>query len=470
MAEAARIQGLPERNHIAVIGDGALTGGMAFEALNNAGVSDANMLLVLNDNRISIDAGVGAMKEYLRRATDFKLDHRIKTYRFQESNLFESLHFNYSGPVDGHDIPQLTKSLQHLKNIKGPKILHIITTKGKGYKPAEKHQTKYHSVASHEARQEEAKAWQNKGAKYQDVFGQSLLELAENNPKIVGITPAMPTGSSLHYLMDKFPERAFDVGIAEQHAVTFAAGLASQGLKAYCVIYSTFLQRAYDQVIHDVCLQNLPVVFCLDRAGLVGEDGATHQGVFDIASLKAIPNLILASPINEAELRHMLYTAQFCDRPIAIRYPRGRGVLENWKEQFKKLDIGKSQLLSQGEKLLVLSYGPVGNHVIRAEKELRKESISFSHVNMRFVKPFDSEMLTEQCQKHEYILCIEDGVVSGGFGSSVLEFVEKHQFNNRVRCLGVADEFIEQASVFEQQQQCGIDPDSILKHIRSYFD
>ncbi|MBT3933584.1 MAG: 1-deoxy-D-xylulose-5-phosphate synthase [Bacteroidetes bacterium] len=500
MAEASQLEGCVERNHIAVIGDGALTGGMAFEALNNAGVSDANLLVVLNDNRISIDAGVGALKEYLMRATASpsfnririrlwqflgrisklgpdaqataaKLEHRIKTHLFKESNLFESLRFRYFGPIDGHDIPKLTKILSDLKKIEGPKLLHVMTVKGKGYEPAEKYQTKYHSVSAHEPKIPGLEnVVQKQSTKYQDVFGITLVELAKENEKIIGITPAMPTGSSLHYLMDAFPDRAFDVGIAEQHAVTFAAGMATKGFKPYCVIYSTFLQRAYDQLIHDVCLQNLPVVFCIDRAGLVGEDGATHQGAFDIAFLKAIPNIAIASPLNEVELRHLLYSAQFYNSPIAIRYPRGGGVLDHWQEEFKMMEIGKGQVISEGEKLLVLTFGPIGNHVIEASKSLNKEGIVFTHADMRFAKPLDEQLLLKLCSKHQKIICVEEGITSGGFGSAILEFIEDHELHISVKRLGFSDEFIEHASVEEQQEMCGLSPEKITETIRLVYN
>jgi len=455
MALASNLKGDLQKQHIAVIGDASIASGMAFEGLNHAGVTNANLLVVLNDNAIGIDPSVGALKQYLTKA-------RVG-YKPSQDNIVEALNFKYFGPVDGHDIEGLLKIFEDLKNISGPKFLHVVTTKGKGLKKAEENQVKYHAPGKFVADTGELLPYNTDGLplKYQDVFGLTLLELAEKNEKIIGITPAMPTGSSLNYMMDAFPERAFDVGIAEQHAVTLAAGMATQGFTVFCAIYSTFLQRAYDQVIHDVALQNLPVIFCLDRAGLVGEDGATHHGVFDIAYLRCIPNLMIAAPADEVELRNLLYTAQLdLKSPLVIRYPRGRGVKLNWKQEFKKVEFGKGSLLKSGSKLAVISIGSIAENV-RFAIEMLPETNQVAHYDAKFVKPLDEKLLHEIFKKYDKIITIEDGVISGGFGSAVLEFASKHQYHPEIKCLGIPDSFIEQGTVHQLQEIAKIDVHSI---------
>ena len=455
MALASNLKGDLQKQHIAVIGDAAIASGMAFEGLNHAGVTNANLLVVLNDNAIGIDPSIGALKQYLTKA-------RVG-YKPAQNNIIEALNFKYFGPVDGHDIEGLLKIFEDLKNISGPKFLHVITTKGKGLKKAEENQVKYHAPGKFEADTGELLPYNTDGLplKYQDVFGLTLLELAEKNEKIIGITPAMPTGSSLNYMMDAFPERAFDVGIAEQHAVTLAAGMATQGFTVFCAIYSTFLQRAYDQVIHDVALQNLPVIFCLDRAGLVGEDGASHHGVFDIAYLRCIPNLMIAAPADEVELRNLLYTAQLdLKSPLVIRYPRGRGVKLNWKQEFKRVEFGKGSLLKSGSKLAVISIGSIAENV-RLAIEMLPEADQVAHYDAKFVKPLDEKLLHEIFKKYDKIITIEDGVVSGGFGSAVLEFASKHQYHPEIKCLGIPDGFIEQGTIHQLQEIAKIDVNSI---------
>ena len=461
MAIASNLKGETEKQHIAVIGDSSIASGMAFEALNHAGVSDANLLIVLNDNTMGIDPSVGALKEYFANVKAGKA--------VRKNNIIEALNFNYSGPINGHDLKALLKELERLKSVKGPKFLYVISTKGKGLKKAEQDQVKYHAPGKFNAKTGEliAKSTVIQPPKYQDVFGHTIVELAEKNKNIIGITPAMPTGSSLKYMLEKFPDRAFDVGIAEQHAVTLAAGIATQGLIPFCNIYSTFLQRAYDQVIHDVALQNLPVVFCLDRSGLVGEDGATHHGVFDISYLRIIPNLIVFAPLNEKELRNIMYTVQLgLEHPIAIRYPRGRGTTTNWKTPFSKIEFGKGEQISEGDKLGVLSIGTIGNTIIEIEKELPINTIA--HFNMRFVKPLDETMLHDIFKSFDNIITIEDGSVKGGFGSAILEFAAAHNYKNKtIKCLGVPDHFIEHGTVSELHEIAGLDKASILKEIET---
>ncbi len=464
MAIASNLKGDFQKQHIAVIGDASIASGMAFEGLNHTGVTNANLLVVLNDNAIGIDPSIGALKQYLTKA-------RVG-YKTAHNNIIEALNFKYFGPVDGHDIGGLLKVFNDLKKINGPKFLHVITTKGKGLKKAEENQVKYHAPGKFVADTGELLPYNTDGLplKYQDVFGLTLLELAEKNEKIIGITPAMPTGSSLNYMMDAFPERAFDVGIAEQHAVTLAAGMATQGFRVFCVIYSTFLQRAYDQVIHDVALQNLPVIFCLDRAGLVGEDGATHHGVFDIAYLRCIPNLMIAAPANEVELRNLLYTAQLdLKSPLVIRYPRGRGVKLDWKQEFKKVELGKGSLLKPGSQLAVISIGSIAENVHSAI-ELLPEDNEVAHYDAKFVKPLDEMLLHEIFKKYDRIITVEDGVVSGGFGSAVLEFASKHQYHPVIKCLGIPDKFIEQGTVHQLQEIAKIDVSSISLCILSLLD
>ena len=457
MAIASQLKG-ELRQHIAVIGDASIASGMAFEGLNHAGVTTANLLVVLNDNAIGIDPSVGALKQYLTN---------VKKGTQKQDNIFEALNFDYSGPIDGHDMEALLTELERLKTIEGPKFLHIITTKGKGLKQAEEHQVKYHAPGKFDAASGEiiTKSNENLPPKYQDVFGLTLVELARSNKAIVGITPAMPTGSSLKYMMDALPERAFDVGIAEQHAVTMAAGMATQCLVPFCNIYSTFLQRAYDQIIHDVALQNLPVIFCIDRAGLVGEDGATHHGVFDLAYLRCIPNLIIFAPRNEMELRNIMYTAQKgLQHPLAIRYPRGRGVTPNWKSTFKSIEIGTGVQLEQGEELAILSLGAISNTVSKAI-----DGLNCAHYDMRFVKPLDEPLLHTIFKTYSTLITIEDGVVSGGFGSAVLEFAATHHYKNDVMVKGIPDEFIEHGPINTLFETLELDTGSLKRFINSKF-
>lgn len=461
MAVASALQGDHDRMHISVIGDAAMAGGMAMEALNNAGASKANLLLILNDNGISIDPNVGAFKDYLARIVDGQPALHTR------SNFFEAFNFRYFGPVDGHDVIFLVNRLREIRYIPGPKILHAITTKGKGFKRAEEEQTIYHAPGHFD---KTTGALINKETsekippKYQDVFGQTIIELARKNDRIVGITPAMPTGSSLTMMMAEMPERAFDVGIAEQHAVTFAAGLAAQGMIPFCNIYSSFMQRAYDQVIHDVALQKLHVVFCLDRGGLVGEDGATHHGAFDLAYFRAIPNLTICSPMNEEELRNMMYTAQLPGSgTYVIRYPKGRGVMTGWQKHFSELKKGKARMIRDGKDLAILSLGSIGNEVIKATEELEKGNISAAHIDMRYLKPLDEVILHEIFKKFDKIITVEDGVVIGGLGSAVLEFMADNQYHADVLRLGIPDRFIEQGSVGELQKECGYDAEGIVR-------
>ncbi|MEB8346455.1 1-deoxy-D-xylulose-5-phosphate synthase [Flavobacteriaceae bacterium KMM 6898] len=458
MAIASKIKGEKDRQHIAVIGDASIASGMAFEGLNHAGVTDTNIMIILNDNAIGIDPSVGALKKYLTN---------VKKGTAKEENIFECLNFDYSGPIDGHDINVLIGELKRLKTVKGPKLLHIITTKGKGLLQAEADQVTYHAPGKFDKLTGDLipKSTQEGPPKYQDVFGQSIVELAQNNKYIIGITPAMPTGSSLKYMMEQIPDRAFDVGIAEQHAVTMAAGMAAEGLVPFCNIYSTFLQRAYDQVIHDVALQKLPVIFCLDRAGLVGQDGATHHGVYDIAYLRCIPNMIIFAPMNEVELRNIMYTAQFgLDGPIAIRYPRGKGVIKNWKQPFQKITIGEAEELQKGTKIAVLSLGHIGNSVRELLKEF-KGTKKIGHYNMRFVKPMDEKMLEMVLNNYEHIITIEDGSKIGGMGSAVLEFANRIGSEKKIKIFGIDDTFIEHGTVEELQALCNIDVSSLKNYI-----
>lgn len=465
MAIASNLTGDFEKHHIAVVGDASIASGMAFEGLNHAGVTDANLLVILNDNAIGIDPSVGALKNYLTSVKEGKNP--------RENNMIKSLNFDYSGPIDGHDIVAVIKELNRLKNIKGPKFLHIITTKGKGLEQAEKDQVKYHAPGKFDKLTGEIipKSEENLPPKFQDVFGLTILELAKKNEKIVGITPAMPSGSSLKFMMDVFPKRAFDVGIAEQHAVTLAAGMATQGMIVFCNIYSTFLQRAYDQVIHDVALQNLPVIFCLDRAGLVGEDGATHHGAFDLAYLRCIPNMIVYAPMNEIGLRNILYTAQLgLEHPIAIRYPRGRGVIVDWKKPFEKIEIGKAKLLKEGDRIAILSTGSIGNNVIPALVNI-DDPKDFSHYDFPFVKPLDEAMLHTIFNKHNVIITLEDGAAKGGFGSAIAEFAAQNNYTKKIEILGIPDEFIEHGTVGELQRYSKIDAKNlqiIFENCRNY--
>ncbi|KGL62662.1 1-deoxy-D-xylulose-5-phosphate synthase [Polaribacter sp. Hel1_85] len=460
MAIASNLKGETKKQHIAVIGDASIASGMAFEALNHAGVSNANLLIILNDNAIGIDPAVGALKEYL---TKVKTDKRLAV----QNNIIKALNFDYSGPIDGHDLPKILSELERLKSVKGPKFLHVITTKGKGLQQAEEDQVTYHAPGKFDKISgERIKKEENLYTKYQDVFGETIVELAAKNDKIVGITPAMLTGSSLKFMMEKYPERTFDVGIAEQHAVTLAAGMATQGLVPFCNIYSTFLQRAYDQVIHDVALQNLPVIFCLDRAGLVGEDGATHHGVFDLAYLRCIPNLIIFAPRNEIELRNILYTAQLgLNNPIAIRYPRGIGTIIDWKQPFEKIKIGKGVCLKKGNKIAILSIGTISKNVSEA-LDLIGNSSNFSHYDIRFVKPLDEKLLHLIFEKYATIFTIEDGTIKGGFGSAILEFASENNYQHKIKTLGIPDNFIEHGSVSRLQMKLGLDAHSLANHFK----
>ncbi|OYX25689.1 MAG: 1-deoxy-D-xylulose-5-phosphate synthase [Flavobacteriales bacterium 32-35-8] len=462
MAIASKLQGNLDKQHIAVIGDASIASGLAFEGLNHAGVTDANILVILNDNAIGIDPSVGALKQYLTN---------VKKGIQKKNNIIKALNFDYSGPIDGHDIYKIISELQRLKTIKGPKFLHIITTKGKGLKQAEENQVKYHAPGKFDAVTGDliSKSTSGQPPKYQDVFGCTIVELAKANNKIVGITPAMPTGSSLKYMMDIFPDRAFDVGIAEQHAVTLAAGMATQGLIPFCNIYSTFLQRAYDQIIHDVALQQLSVIFCLDRAGLVGEDGATHHGVFDVSYLRCIPNIIIFAPRNEVELRNIMYTAQLgLQHPIAIRYPRGQGITLDWKQPFSKIEIGKGVQLKEGEKIAVLSIGTMAKNVSEAiEKSNNPEAIA--HYDMRFVKPLDEALLHTILKTFDTLITIEDNSIKGGFGSAVLEFAAIHHFKNNIKLLGIPDVFIDHGSVAELQKSIGLDVESLTEYFQLFL-
>ncbi|MCU0384986.1 MAG: 1-deoxy-D-xylulose-5-phosphate synthase [Flavihumibacter sp.] len=499
MALAAKYKG-EDRKSVAVIGDGSMTAGMAFEAMNHAGVSDADMLIILNDNCMSIDPNVGALKEYLTDITTSpaynrfkddvwkalgklpvggnfsremasKLEHSIKGMLNKSSNLFEALKIRYFGPIDGHNITKLVDTLQDLKNIPGPKILHIITVKGKGYELAEKDQTKWHAPGLFDKITGEIfkkKFDSPQPPKYQDVFGHTILELAEQNPAIFGITPAMPSGSSLKIMMDKMPDRALDVGICEQHAVTVSAGLATQGMKVFCNIYSSFMQRAYDQVVHDVAIQKLPVVFCLDRAGLVGEDGPTHHGAYDIPYFRCIPNLIISAPMNEAELRNLMYTAQLesTKLPVVIRYPRGEGVMPEWRTEMKEVEIGKGRKLKEGDEIAVLSFGHPGNFVASAIREVKQYGINAGHYDLRFVKPLDEEMLHEVFQRYTKIITVEDGTIVGGVGSAVLEFMAAHNYQAEVKMLGIPDRIVEHGSLKELHRECGYDANAIAETLR----
>ena len=463
MAMAAQIKGDNHTQHIAVIGDASIASGMAFEGLNHAGVTNSNLLVILNDNAMGIDPSVGALKKYLMKA---KIGQKSP-----KDNMIEALNFNYTGPIDGHNLPELLQELKRLQKVKGPKFLHIVTTKGKGLKKAEQEQIKYHAPGKFDKITGELKPSSslNKAPKYQDVFGLTLVELAEENKKIVGITPAMPTGSSLKYMIERFPERAFDVGIAEQHAVTLAAGMATQGLIPYCTIYSTFLQRAYDQIIHDVAIQNLPVVFCIDRAGLVGNDGATHHGVFDISFLRCIPNLIIFAPLNEVDLRNILYTVQLGNlkSPIAIRYPRGQGENENWKQPFQETPIGVGRTLKEGTSLAILSIGVIGNKVTSVIEELpegKKENIA--HYNLLFIKPLDITLLKKIFSKFDKIITIEDHAIKGGFGSSILEFSQEQNLTNKqITILGIPDKFIEHGATDELLKSISLAKENIKNTI-----
>ncbi|SRX72326.1 1-deoxy-D-xylulose-5-phosphate synthase [Aequorivita antarctica] len=457
MAIASKLKGEIEKQHIAVVGDASIASGMAFEALNHAGVTDTNLLVILNDNAIGIDPSVGALKNYFTK---------VKFNGAKDAdNIFEALNFNYSGPIDGHNLNIVISELERLKNVPGPKVLHLITTKGKGLRQAEENQVVYHAPGKFDALTGDLapKSSNAQPPKFQDVFGKTLVELASKNKKIIGITPAMPTGSSLKFMMDAFPERAFDVGIAEQHAVTFAAGMATQGFNVFCNIYSTFLQRAYDQVIHDVCLQKIPVIFCLDRAGIVGEDGATHHGIFDLAYLNCIPNLIIFAPRNEVELRNILFTAQQgLELPIFIRYPRGRGRIMEWQKPFSKIEIGKADVLKEGNEIAVLTIGTIADNALEAIGMLsavQQEKIGL--IDMRFLKPLDEMLLHQIFKKYKTIITVEDGTIIGGLGSSIATFAASKGYKNKIEIIGIPDVFPEQGTVSELQEIAGISSEKI---------
>jgi 1-deoxy-D-xylulose-5-phosphate synthase len=499
MAVASKYKNESNKHHIAVIGDGAMTGGMAFEAMNHAGVSNSNILIILNDNCMSIDPNVGALKDYLTDITTShtynkmrddvwkllgklskfgtnaqeiasKVESGLKALFLKQSNLFESLNLRYFGPIDGHDVDHLVNVLQDLKDIPGPKILHCVTVKGKGFALAEKDQTKWHAPGKFDKITGEIhkKIYDKpQPPKYQDVFGHTIVELAKQNDKVMGVTPAMPSGSSLNIMMKEMPDRAFDVGIAEQHAVTFSAGLATQGLVPYCNIYSTFMQRAYDQVIHDVCIQNLQVVFCLDRGGLVGADGPTHHGAYDIAYMRCIPNMIVSSPMNEEELRNLMYTAQADNHgPFTIRYPRGEGATADWKKPFQKIKVGTGRKIKDGEDVAILTLGPIGNYAVESCKELVLEGINPAHYDMRFVKPLDEALLHEVFGKFKKILTVEDGCLMGGMGSAVLEFMADHGYAAKVVRLGIPDTIVEHGEPLELHRECGYAPENISAAVR----
>ena len=462
MAIASNIKGDYNKQHIAVIGDASIASGMAFEGLNHAGVTDANLLVILNDNAIGIDPSVGALKDYLTAVKEGK-NHK-------NNNMITSLNFDYSGPIDGHVIFTIIKELKRLQEIKGPKFLHIITTKGKGLQLAEEDQVKYHAPGKFDASTGKihSNSEENLPPKFQDVFGLTLVELAQKNEKIIGITPAMPSGSSMKFMMEAIPQRAFDVGLAEQHAVTLSAGMATQGMMVFCNIYSTFMQRAYDQIIHDVALQNLPVIFCLDRAGLVGEDGATHHGAFDISYLNCIPNMIIYAPINEIELRNIMYTAQLgLNHPIAIRYPRGRGHIQNWRLPFKKIELGKGIQLKNGSRIAVLSTGTIGNNVTSAFTAIKNAGL-FSHYHFPFIKPLDEKVLKNIFMKYDQVITVEDNSVIGGFGSAVNQFFSQHKYTILIKNIGIPDNFIEHGTIEELQKICGIDTDSLSNYFNVF--
>lgn len=505
MAVASNYLGLPDKQHIAVIGDGAMTAGMAFEGLNHAGVSDTNLLIILNDNCMAIDPNVGALKDYLTDITTSqtynrlkddvwkllgklshfgknaqeivsKVENGIKATLLSQSNLFESLNLRYFGPVDGHDVDHLVAVLSDLKNIKGPKILHCVTVKGRGYAPAEKgNATTWHSPGTFDKITGEIhkKVYDTpQPPKYQDVFGHTMVELAKQNNKVIGITPAMPSGSSMNIMMKEMPDRAFDVGIAEQHAVTFSAGLATQGLIPFCNIYSSFMQRAYDQVVHDVCIQNLPVNFCLDRAGFAGADGPTHHGAYDIAYFRCLPNMIVSAPMNESELRNLMYTAQLPRKgnAFSIRYPRGQGVMPNWRTPFEEIKIGTGRKIKEGDELAILTIGHIGNYAIEVCEKLETQGINVAHYDMRFAKPLDEELLHEVFIRFKKVITVEDGCIQGGFGSAILEFMADHHYVSKIKRLGIPDSVIEHGEQSELHKECGFDPAGIKKAVMEMLE
>lgn len=506
MAVASHYKGESERQHIAIIGDGSMTAGMAFEAMNHAGDIPNNMIIILNDNCMAIDPNVGALKEYLTDITTShtynkvkdevwnllgkmskfgksaqeivsKIENGLKATLLNQSNLFESLNLRYFGPIDGHDVEYLTTVLEDLKHIPGPKILHCVTTKGKGYALAEKDQTLWHAPGKFDKITGviKKKVFDTpQPPKYQDVFGHTLVELAEQNSKIMGVTPAMPSGSSLNIMMKAMPDRAFDVGIAEQHAVTFSAGMATQGLTVFCNIYSTFMQRAYDQVVHDVAIQELPVIFCLDRAGFAGADGPTHHGAYDIAFMRCIPNMIVFSPMNEKELRDIMFTVaadefKLLGKCISIRYPRGEGVMSNWRTPFEKITIGKARKIKDGADIALLSIGHIGNYAVEASQQLALEGINIAHYDMRFAKPLDETMLHEIFTKFDKVITIEDGCLQGGFGSAIAEFMLDNLYTSKIKRLGIPDKIIEHGEQLELQRECEFDSRGIVKAVYDFL-
>ena len=500
MAMASHYKGEKNKQHIAVIGDGAMTAGLAFEAMNHAGIEKSNVIIILNDNCMSIDPNVGALKEYLTDITTShtyndlrdnvwkamgklpigknftremasKLEASLKGIVSKSSNLFEALQLRYFGPIDGHNVTKLIDTLNDLKDIPGPKLLHIKTVKGKGYELAEKDQTKWHAPGLFDKVTGEIlkKPFDiPQPPKYQDVFGHTIIELAEKNPKIMGVTPAMPSGCSLKFMMEKMPDRAFDVGICEQHAVTLSAGMATQGLKVFCNIYSSFMQRAYDMVIHDVAIQKLPVIFCLDRAGLVGEDGPTHHGCYDIAYMRCIPNMIVSAPMNESELRNLMYTAQLetNELPFVIRYPRGEGMLVDWKTPMQEIKIGTGRKLKDGKDIAILTFGHTGNFAASAIRDVKSEGINPGHYDMRFVKPLDIELLHEVFANYNKIITVEDGTVVGGFGSAILEFMNEHHYKADIKIMGIPDRLVEHGSPKQLYNEIGIDANGIATILR----
>lgn len=503
MAIASKLKGETERQHVAVIGDGAMTAGLPFEALNHAGVSNSNVLIILNDNNMSIDPNVGALKEYLTDITTShtynklrddvwkllgklpggeaqqkmasKLEASLKGMVSKSSNLFEALGLRYFGPVDGHNVLKLVETLKHLKDIPGPKLLHIKTVKGKGYDLAEQDQTLWHAPGTFDkvtGKINKVVYTTPQAPKYQDVFGHTIIELAKENDKVMGITPAMPSGCSLKYMMAEMPDRAIDVGIAEQHAVTVSAGLATQGMRVFCNIYSSFMQRGYDMVVHDVAIQKLPVIFCLDRAGLVGDDGPTHHGAYDIPFMRCIPNMIVSAPMNEAELRNLMYTAQHEDNqlPFVIRYPRGQGVMPEWRTPMQQIPVGTGRKIKDGEEVAILTIGHPGNFAVKACEELATEGLNPAHYDMRFVKPLDEAMLHEVAQRYSKIITVEDGTVVGGFGSAVLEFMAANGYTPEVKMLGIPDRIVEHGKPAELHRECGYDAQGIAEAVREIIN
>lgn len=497
MAVASKLKKEKNQHVVAVIGDGAMTAGLAFEGLNHGGITDSNILVVLNDNCMSIDPNVGALKEYLTdittshtynkvkddvwnllgklskfgpnpQAIAHKLSEALKGSLIKESNLFESLKWRYFGPIDGHDVEHMVKVMKDLRDIPGPKILHCVTTKGKGYAPAEQGSaTTWHAPGVFNKETGEIVKVVPKGPQpplYQDVFGHTIIELAEKNAAVVGVTPAMPSGSSLKFMMEAMPDRAFDVGIAEQHAVTFSAGMATQGLLPFCNIYSSFMQRAFDQVLHDVALQKLNVVFCLDRGGLVGADGPTHHGAYDLAYMRCIPNMVVASPMNEQELRNLMYTAQLPNQgAFTIRYPRGNGVMVDWKTPFEEIKVGQGRKVITGEDVAFLTLGPIGNYAVKAVSQLKEQGVDAALYDMRFVKPLDELMLHEVFTKFKHVITVEDGCLQGGMGSAILEFMVDHGYHSRVVRLGIPDQYIEHGTQDELYVECGFDVNSMVQ-------